>query len=158
MDTRRSMSLEGCVKRLARLHGAREAVGLVVLGPARVVVESHEAVPTVVPRFRRVRSVHGDLGVVDPQPVAVGVPVREEPALEHLVRGGPDSRDEARGVESSPLHVGKVVLGVSIQNELAYLVERTVPLRPDLRQVERIGPISRRVGERHDLNLHGPGG
>jgi len=61
--------------------GSREAVGVVVGGTGLVVGEAHGAVALVVADGVAVGAVDGQLQVVGPQPVTVGVGVREQTTL-----------------------------------------------------------------------------
>lgn len=59
-----------------------EGVGVVVGGAALVGVHHHGPVPVVVGRLGVEGAVDGDLHEVGAQPVAVGIVVREQPALD----------------------------------------------------------------------------
>ncbi len=117
-----------------------------------------EAVPAVGPRLGGVRPVHRQVVGVDADAVAVGVAVREEAALEHLVRGRADARHEVGGAEDRLLDLGEDVPRVAVELQLADLDRRVVRVRPHLGEVERVEAVGRRVRRGHDLDLHRPGG
>ena len=73
-------------------------VGLIPERATVVVVHSHRTV-AVVAGDRAASAVDRDLVMVDPQAVALGIPVGEQPPLEHLVRGEADARYDVRWVE-----------------------------------------------------------
>ena len=64
--------------------------------------------------------------MVDAEPVAVGVAVGEEAALQHLVGRGPDARHEVGRVEGGLFDLGEVVVGVAVEHQLADLDQRVV--------------------------------
>lgn len=82
--------------------------------------------------------VHGDLLVVDAEPVSVGVGVGEETGLEHGVCRGLNARDEVGWGECDLLDLGKVVLHVLVERHLAKASKGHFGLRPDLRQVKDV--------------------
>ena len=98
---------------------AAERVGVVI--GTLAVIGGHEAVALVVFRGRIQGTVDRDLLPVDPQPVAVGVRVREEPGLKHLVRADLDARDEVGGRGGELLDLFKIVGGIFVQGHHADL-------------------------------------
>lgn len=134
-----------------------EAVGEVV-GEAGVVrVERHRAVALVIQSLCFVRAVDGELQIVGAQAVAVSVGVREETALEHLVRASLDAGHHMSRTEGDLLHLGKVVLGVAVQDHPADGDERELGLGPHLGQVERVPAELFGLLKGHDLDLERPG-
>ena len=63
-------------------------------------------------------TVDWDLIKVSPQPVTVSVVIREQPALQHLVRAGLDARDQVGRTEGDLLHFSKVVGGVPVHQKV----------------------------------------
>lgn len=100
--------------------------------------------------------VDGDLLVVGAEAVAVGVGVGEEAGLEDGVGRGFDSGHEVRGGEGGLLDLGKVVLDVLVEGELADGSEGHLALRPDLGQVEDVPSELLSLLRGKDLNIHGP--
>ena len=134
----------------------REAVGEVV-GVAGVVrVERHRSVSLVIERLGPVRAVDGKVEVIGAQTVAVGVRVGEKAALEHLVGARLDAGHHVRRAEGDLLHLGKVVLGIAIQDHPADGDERKLGLRPNLGQVEGIPAEFLGLFKGHHLDLERP--
>src|SRR5699024_8252799 len=88
-------------------------------GPALVAVHTHGTVTVVgVEQLGTTRVVHRDLVVVDPHAVTGGVTVGEQAALQHTVRGDTDAGDQVGRGAGGLLHVGEVVLRVTVELEL----------------------------------------
>lgn len=104
------------------------------------------------------RPVDGDLGVVDAQPVAVRVRVGEEPRLQDRVGRGLDAGDQVRRREGDLLHLGKIVVRVAVQRQLAHGPQRHLGLRPHLGQVEDVPPEALGLRGRERLDGDGPAG
>ena len=81
----------------------------------------------------------------------VGIGVREDTALEHLVGWELDARHDVRRTERRLLDLGEVVLGVAIEGDLADGDERELAVRPHLRHVERVELPLLGLLERHHL-------
>lgn len=146
------------------LVGSGSPRGLVLQGPvaARVVgvgavvaVDGHGAVALVRVEGPEGR-VDGDLLVVDAEAVAVGVGVREQAALQDGVGRGLDAGDEVRGRKGHLLDLGKVVLDVLVERELAEAPQRHLALRPHLGQVEDVPLELLGLLGRQDLDVGGP--
>ena len=154
--------------------GPTEGVGEIVGSPGLVIGDSHRTVSLVGPTYshclhQRLSSLSspglGSVGTVDwdlikvgPQPVAVGVVVREQPALQHLVRAGLDARHQVGRTEGNLLHLSEVVGGVPVENDPTNWDERELSMGPHLGQVEGVeGPVLSLL-ECHDLDVEGPGG
>ena len=118
----------------------------------RVRVDAHESVAVIAVYVPcAARSVHGDLVVVHAQAIALGVAIREETPLQHLVGRETDARHDVGRCERCLLDIGEMVLGIPVQFHHANLDERIVAFRPDLGQVERVDVIAAGVLLRHDL-------
>lgn len=65
--------------------------------------------------------------------MAVGVGVREDAALEHLVGAGLDAGDEVGGREGQLLHLGEVVGGVPVQDDATHGDQGELLVGPDLK-------------------------
>mmetsp|Transcript_62316 Transcript_62316/g.140941 ORF Transcript_62316/g.140941 Transcript_62316/m.140941 type:complete len:378 (-) Transcript_62316:513-1646(-) len=129
-----------------------EAVREVVGAAAAVGPDLHGPVALVIGHLGGEGLVHGDLLVVGAQPVAVGVRVREEAGLEHLVRGGLDARDHVPRREGDLLNLAEVVFGVAVEDHAADLEQGELPVAPHLGHVERVG--LGRGGLLHGHHLH----
>lgn len=110
-----------------------ETVGEVVGCAALVVGHVHGAISSVVPDGGTVRAVDGDVLVVDAQPVAVRVSVREDATLQHLVGAGLDARHQVGRCEGDLLHLGEVISRVSVQHDAANRNQWELLVGPDLR-------------------------
>lgn len=113
------------------------------VGRARALVEeSHVAVTLEVGNAVGCACrVGGELLVVGADTVTVGIGVGEETRLQDGVGRGLNSRRHVGRVESDLLDLGKVVLHVLVQEELANLAERELLLRPDVSQVEDVDAL-----------------
>jgi hypothetical protein len=114
---------------------------------------AQEAVTGVRTRLGGVRPVHREVVGVDADAVAVGVSVREQAPLEHLVGRRADTRHEVRGREDAQLDIGadvlldlgEDVLRVAVELQLADLHRRVVLVRPHLGEVEGVEAVVRRL-------------
>lgn len=70
-----------------------ERSGFVVNSRSLVTVDAHGTVTLVVGDSSSVGAVNGDLIVVSTESVSVGIRIREETTLEHLVQRGFHTRD-----------------------------------------------------------------
>ena len=96
--------------------------------------------------------------VIHTQAVALGIAVGEQAPLQHLVRREADAGRHIGGVEGGLLDLGKEVFRVAIQFHDADFDQRTVPVEPDLGQVEGVIGQFRGIGLRHDLDEQRPTG
>ena len=136
----------------------QRAVGARVVGVGAVVaVDGHGAVALEGVEGVE-RRVDGDLLVVDAEAVAVGVWVREEARLEHRVGRRLDSRDHVAGREGHLLDLGKVVLDVLVERELADAAQGHLALGPDLGQIEHVPAELLGLLWGEHLNVDGPAG
>lgn len=103
------------------------------------------------------RRVDRDLAVVGAEAVALRVGVREEAALEDGVGRGLDAGDHVRGGEGGLLYLGKVVVGVAVERQLAERAEGRGRVRPDLGQVVDVPSEGLGIGRGEDLQGDGPG-
>ena len=65
--------------------------------------------------------------------MAMGVVVREQPGLQHLVRTGFDSGNQVGRGKGRLLHFGEVVAWVAVQVELAHFHQGIVAMGPNLK-------------------------
>jgi len=131
---------------LAEVHTAvaeRDGLDGAEIGGARtLVVECHVTITLEVANAVGCASgVGGELLVVGTDAVAVGVGVREKTGLQHRVGRGLDTGNHVGRVECDLLDLGKVVLGVLIEEELSNLAQRELLVRPDVSQVEDVDPL-----------------
>ena len=103
-----------------------------VVRAVALVVERHGTVALEV-RGRLERRIDRELGVVGAEAVTVSVRVRVQTRLQNRVRGRFDTRNEVRGRKGDLLDLGKVVLRVLVERELADRAKGELLVRPDLR-------------------------
>jgi hypothetical protein len=60
-------------------------------------------------------------------------------------------------IEGRLLDVSEEVVGIAVEHELAHLDQRVVLVEPDLREIERVEAVARRLGVGHHLHLERPG-
>ena len=78
-------------------------------------------------------------GEVNTEAVSLGIAIREQPALQHLVRRkAPNSGDHIRRGEGSLFHLCEVVFRITIEFHYAHFDQWVVSLRPDFGQIKRI--------------------
>lgn len=140
------------------LHGAVVAVGLVVNGAALVSIDSAGAISLVVGNSSSVGAVYGDLVVVGTQSVSVGVGVREDSALEHLVVGELNTWDDMGWGEGNLFNLGKVILRVSVKIEFSNRDQRIVAVRDYLGHIEDVKLVVLTFLLRDELDIPCPGG
>src|ERR1700730_7076892 len=129
-----------------------------IAGRSRAVaIDSHGPV-AVVAVERALRRIDRDEAVIDPESIPLCISIREQPALEHLVRREADPGNDIRRREGSLLDVRKEVLCVAIQFHLTHLDQWVVRVRPHLGQVERMDVIGVRILFVHDLDIELPPG
>lgn len=110
-----------------------------VSGTGALVVECHISIALEVGNaVWDARSVDRQLLVVDTNTVTVGVRVREETRLEDRVGRWLNAWWHVGGVEANLLHLGEVVLGVLVKNELTDLAERELSVWPDVGKIEDV--------------------
>ncbi len=94
--------------------------------------------------------------MVGSQPVAMGVRVGEEAALEKSVLAWLYSRDDIGRGEGGLLDLRVVVVGIAVENELTERNERVVLVRPNLSDIEDIPSVGLCVLLGHDLDHDRP--
>ena len=130
--------------------------GWVVRVGAVVAVDGHEAVPLVGVEGAK-GPVDGDLLVVDPQPMAVGVRVRKETGLEDRIGAGLDAGHQMGWGKGQLLDLGEVVVCVTVEGEFAEGAKTHFALRPNFREVEDVPAEFLGVIGAEDLDVAGPG-
>lgn len=133
-----------------------ERIGFIVGLRSLVAINRHRAITLSIGDLGSVRAVHGDLIVVRTESVSVGVGVREETSLEHLVQRGFHAGHEVAGRERSLLSFSEVVLRVSVENELANGHQRIVSMRPHLGHIENVPSVLVAIVDGHNLHVQRP--
>ncbi|MBF8278517.1 MAG: peroxisomal catalase, partial [Candidatus Brocadiaceae bacterium] len=127
------------------------AVGLVTKSAAVVAVHPHSAIAMVAMKGTA-RSVHRYQMVVHAETVALGIAVREQASLQHLVRRESDAGNHIGRVEGRLLHLGEVVLRIAVQFHDADFGQRIVRVEPHLGEVEWVVRAGGGILLRHHLN------
>ena len=113
--------------------------GREIVGTGALVVECHVAIALEVGNaVASAARVDRQLLVVHSDSVAVSVWVGEEAALENRVCRWLNAGWHVSWVERNLLNLGKVVLCVLVQRELANLSERELLVRPDVCQIKDV--------------------
>src|SRR6201981_3001308 len=84
------------------------------------------------------RRVNRDVIEVNTEAISLGVSIREQPALEHLVRREANSGNHIRRGEGGLLHLCEVVFRKTIELHYANFDQWVVSLGPDFGQIQRI--------------------
>src|SRR5439155_5792125 len=111
-----------------------EAIRLVVHLRAGVSIETHRPI-AVVGVNRTLRLINRKRVVVDSEPIAVRVGIRDQPCLKHLVGGVTHARHKIFWFEGRLLDFLKVVYRVAIEDKLTYFDERIVSMWPNFCQI-----------------------
>jgi hypothetical protein len=149
---------EGCELLCWVLHRAVVAAGLVVDCTALIAVDSHGAVSLIISNSSSVGAVDGDLVVVGTESVSVGVGVREDSTLEHLVIGELNTWDDMGWGEGNLLNLGEVILRVSVKIEFSNRDQRIVAVRDYLGHIEDVKLVVLTFLLRDELDIPCPGG
>src|SRR6266478_2127921 len=88
------------------------------------------------------RRVNRDVIEVNTEAVSLGVSIREQPGLEHLVRREANSGNHIRRGEGGLLHLCEVVFGIAIELHYTNFDQWIVSLGPDFGQIKRIVLVS----------------
>lgn len=132
-------------------------VGVIRSHAALIAIDSHQAVAVItVVVLRPSWRIHRNLVMIDGKAVALCVAVGKEPSLQHLVGRKADSRHHVGGIERGLLDIGKPVVGIAVEFEIADLDKRIILLRPYLGQIEGIHLVCRCVLLFHHLKEHRP--
>jgi len=108
------------------LHWASVGVWLVVGTAALVAVDCHEAISLIIVDSGSVRAVNWNLVKVCTKSVSMGVRVREKSALEHLVIGRFNTRNQISGGKSCLFNLCEVIFRVSVEDKLSNSVQRVI--------------------------------
>jgi hypothetical protein len=155
-----SASVSAHSKRCHLLSGVLDravvAVGLVVNGTALISINSARAISLVVGYSSSVRAVDGDLVIVGTESVSVGVGVREDSALEHLISRELNTGDDMGWGECDLLNLGKVILRVSVKIEFSNRDQRIVAVGNNLGHIEDVKLVILTFLLRNELNIPCP--
>ena len=120
------------------LNWAVLGVGLVIGTTTLVSIDGGGAISLIVSDSSSVGAVDGDLIEVSTESVSVGVGVREESALEHLVCRWLNTWDSVSGSKGYLLSLSEIVLRVLVEEDLANWDERVILLGDCLSHVENV--------------------
>src|SRR5258708_9836364 len=84
------------------------------------------------------RRVNRDVVEVNAKAVSLGISIREQPSLEHLVRRPANSRNHVRRGEGRLLNLCEVVFWITIELHYANFDQRVVSFWPSFGQIKRI--------------------
>src|SRR4030081_1144747 len=98
------------------------------------------------------RRVNRDVIEVNTEPVSLSIAIREQAAVEHLVRREANSGNHIRRGEGGLLHLCEVVFRITIELHYADFDQWVVSLRPDFGQVKRIVLVCLCLFLCHDLD------
>ena len=120
------------------LDWAVERVGLVVGTTTLVSIYGSGTISLIVSYSSSVGAVDGDLIEVSTESVSVGIGVREESALEHLVCRWLNTWDNVSGSKGNLLSLSEIVLRVLVEDEFSNWDERVILLRDGLSHIENV--------------------
>src|SRR5438552_482874 len=104
------------------------AVRLIAGSSPAVAIDSHGSVAVVAVEWA-LRRIDWNEAVIDPEPVPLCISIREQPALEHLVRREADTGNDVRRRESSLFRLRKEVVWIAIQFHLPHFDQWVVRVR-----------------------------
>src|ERR1700751_5208431 len=84
------------------------------------------------------RCVNRDVIEVNTEAVSLGISIREQASLKHLVRRPANSRNHIRRGESRLLHLCEEVFWITVELHYANFDQRVVSFSPDFGQIKRI--------------------
>src|SRR5262245_60959 len=93
---------------------------------------------------------------VHTQAIALGISIREQAALEHLVRREADSGNHVGRGEGGLLHLCEVVFWIPIELHHAHFDQWVISLVPDFRHIKRIVRVCLGLFRCHDLDEERP--
>src|SRR6266576_898760 len=102
------------------------------------------------------RRIHRDVIEIDAKAVSLGIAIRKQAALKHLVRREANSGNDIRRGEGGLLHLCEVVLRITIELHYANLDQWVVSLGPDFGQIKRIVLVCLGLFLCHDLDEEPP--
>ena len=87
----------------------------------------------------------------------VGIRIRKESSLQHLVGAGFNAGDQMGRTEGQLFHLGKIVLGVLIQNQSSDRFQWKFIMGPNFRQIKGVKFPVFSFLEGHDLDMQSVG-
>src|SRR5882762_4292828 len=104
---------------------------------SQVSISAHLAIAVIGVEWT-LRRIDRDVIEVNTEAVSLGISIREQAALEHLVRREADSGNHIRGREGGLLYLCEVVFRITIELHYANFDQWVVSLRPDFGHIKRI--------------------
>src|SRR5260370_4294027 len=131
------------------------AIRVVTGRRSEVPICAHLAIPVIGVKWT-LRSIHRDVIEVDTEAVSLGISIRKQAALKHLVRREANSGNHIRRGGGGLLHFCEVGFRITIELHYTNFDQWVVGLWPDFRQVKRIVLVRFRLFLRHDLDEERP--
>lgn len=150
--------LEWILHQLSGLLWSTDRVWLIVRSTATVAVHSHWSISKVRVQLASQRGIDWNLGIVGTETMSMGVIVREQSTLQHLIGRWFNTRNEIGRRERRLLRLGKIILRITVQYHATHGDERIVLLGPNLGDIKGIEAVLCGLLMAHDLNVHGPSG
>src|SRR5260221_5879091 len=113
------------------------AVRVISRRRSQVSICAHLAI-AVIGVERTLRRVNRDVIEVNTEAVSLGISIREQTALQHLVRREANSGNHIRRGEGGLLHLREVVFRITIELHYAHFDQWVVGLGPDFGHIKRI--------------------
>src|SRR5712671_5703826 len=104
---------------------------------SQVSISAHLAIAVIGVEWT-LRRINRDVIEVNTEAVSLGISVREQPALKHLVGREANSWNHIRRGEGGLLHLCEEVVRITIELHYANFDQRVVCLGPDFGQIKRI--------------------
>jgi len=121
-----------------------------------IAVNPHSAIAMVAVKWAA-GGIDRDQMMLNAEPITLGIAVRKESSLQHLIGRKPDAGNYVGWVEGRLFHLGKVVFRVSVQFQDTHLYQGIILVEPDLGEVKRVVGTFCSIFLRHHLDKHGPG-
>ena len=80
-----------------------------------IAIHAHLAIPMRGVHRALFGAIDGDLVEVDAHPVALGIAISKQAALQHLIRRKADARYNGGGIKGRLLHILEIILRVAVQ-------------------------------------------
>ena len=136
--------------------GTSEGVWLIVRTISLVSIHGCRAISLIVGNSSSVWTIDWNLVEVRSESMSVGIWVREDSSLEHLIHWWFNTWNQVSRSESNLFCLREIVLWVSVKNHFTYWNQRVISLWPYLGHIENIKFIGLSILFWHNLHFQGP--
>src|SRR5699024_3340341 len=131
------------------------AIGEIMNCRPFVSIYAHGSISVMIMK-RTLRFIYRYLVVVHSQSIALRIAVGEQPSLQHLIGRKTYSWNHIGRIKGSLLHIGKIVVWISIELQYTHINQWIIAMWPNLRQIKGVKRAVFRLLLGHDLDFHIP--